>query len=229
MEVCVSSSAAQRHAQADALAALGGDELVRDGGNGGLAIIRVGLDVHRFDADARLPLVERTAYAVLDQVACGDRVGLEQETPQTTAEGRQTQPLLLIGHQDHPDRIAHIRLARRPGDPTIGSDAGWKADALSQNPSGVHRYLRLVKFGKSMVYLGLGVRMGKQIFRNGIHQKMMFNRFKKIMSTSSAQMVMIGMENEQISPIFRPPPPESANSPFNNLFKSVALAICCCN
>jgi hypothetical protein len=36
--------------------------------------------------------------------------------------------------------------------------------------------------------------------RNGAHQKTMFSRLMKIISTISAQIVMIGIENEQISP-----------------------------
>ena len=42
--------------------------------------------------------------------------------------------------------------------------------------------------------------IGKQIRKNGIHQKTMFRRLTKIISTISAQIVMIGIENEQIRP-----------------------------
>jgi hypothetical protein len=46
--------------------------------------------------------------------------------------------------------------------------------------------------------------IGKQNKKNGIHRKMMSSNVTMIISNSSAQIVMIGIESEQIIPISIP-------------------------
>src|ERR1051325_4280666 len=55
---------------------------------------------------------------------------------------------------------------------------------------------------------------GKQKIKNGIHLKMMSSRLTLIINSNSAQIVMIGIDNEQIMPTSIPPdthgPPSGA-------------------
>src|SRR5215213_149108 len=72
-------SPGQRHVQTHALAHLRRNQLVDDGGDRALRVLRVLLDLHRLDRDARLPLRQRLPDAVFYQVAGGDVVRLEEE------------------------------------------------------------------------------------------------------------------------------------------------------
>ena len=101
----------------------------------------------------------------------------------------QPQPLARLGHQHDPDRLAHVRArppTRRPGRPR--PTRGGKP--MPRPRTSPRRPLSPLP----------GSAIGKQIRRNGIHQKTMFSRPTKIISTISAQIVMIGIENEQIMP-----------------------------
>ncbi len=60
--------------------------------------------------------------------------------------------------------------------------------------------------------------------KKGSHQKMMFSSIRKIISTMKAQMVMMGMENEQIMP--SPSPLGAARSPSMSCFNPFTRLIC---
>src|SRR5262245_48725598 len=130
-------------------------------------------------------------------------VRLEEEAAQSSAELRQPQPLVALGAEDDADRVADVVLAGRPDDAAVRADAGRERDAAAEDRPGIHHFA----FNP----------IGKQMRRNGIHQNTMLSRLMKIISTISAQMVMIGIENEQMSPRSRLCP--SANFPSSASFR----------
>src|SRR6476469_2179895 len=88
----VGSRARERDSETDALERASRDETVGDGGDRGLLIVRIGIDVHRLETDARLPLGDRTLNAIANELPrrCGIR--LEQETLKTATELGLAQP-----------------------------------------------------------------------------------------------------------------------------------------
>src|SRR5690349_17554390 len=135
-------SSSEGDAQGDLRGGACGDELVMNGGDGGLRIARVFVDVDGSDDHARLPLLQRAGDAVLDLEARGDGVRLEEVAPQTAAETRQVQTLALLGAQNDLDVLADVRLAFAPGDAPVGADVRREGHAASVESSGVHVSLR---------------------------------------------------------------------------------------
>src|SRR5262249_44602032 len=136
---------------------------------------------------------------------------LEQEGAEAAAELRGVQAFARFGHQDDAHRLAHVGLPLRPGEAPVGADARRETDAAPEESSGVH-HVRSFLAGKGI---------GKHRRKNGSHQKMMFNSVMKMISTIMAHRVMIGSENEQLSPRLKESPEDPL--PSSKFLRSVAL------
>src|SRR5713226_1627569 len=73
-----SQSTGKRDAQTNSFTHLRGNQLIVNGRDGSLRVIRVRFDVDRLDEDTRLPLLQGLGNAVRDQLSRGDSVRLEQ-------------------------------------------------------------------------------------------------------------------------------------------------------
>src|SRR5258708_990216 len=194
------TSSRQVHGDTHALLHLCRDQAVLDGGNCGLCVGRIRFHLHRGARNARLPQLQRLGDPVLNLEARGHSVRLKQEFPQPSAERGQIQPLTLFGLQNDLNGFTDIHFALAPSHAAIWPDARWKRHATPIQLSSVHGYA-------SPFALNFG--SGRQTWKNGIEKKMMSSSVTMTISMSSAQMVMMGMENEQTMP----PPAQGALSP----------------
>ena len=183
-------------AEADALARLRGDQPVGDRGDRRLRIVGVRLDVDRLDRDARLPARERRADPILDRVARGDGVGLEQEPasvpPNCGSRMRSRCSVIRIDA----DRLADVGLALRPRDAAVGADARRKAMPRPK--------MRPASIASRAVVLAFELRQREADDEHGSQRKMMSSRLTMMISRISAQIVMIGIDSEQIMPMLTP-------------------------
>src|SRR6185369_6140640 len=76
--------------------------------------------------------------AFLDRTARAYCVGLEQKAPETPAKLRCSEAFRLLRHQDHANRLTHIRLTLRPRHTPIRPHARWKTYSPSKYLTCVH-------------------------------------------------------------------------------------------
>src|SRR5205823_14268765 len=141
----------------------------------------------RFDGDAWLPTFQRAVDTLFNQMSRCDIVRLEKEVGEACAKIRQANPLAKVGQQRHADRFTDIFFAFRPNHSAIRPNAWGETQAAAEDCA------RCVH-----VCLPFKPGMGKQILKNGSQKKTMFKRLTKMIKRISAQIVIIGIENEQI-------------------------------
>src|SRR4051812_21590006 len=165
----------------------GADQLVGRRGHCGLRVLRVGLHVHAQHTHPRLPVRDGGADLHPDLVVRGGGVGLEEQAPQPAAELREPRPLPRLGERGEEDPLADVGLALRPRDPAVRADMGRERHPASEE---------VADAGHDRDLKGTGM----QIRKNAAHQNTMLSTNTMTMSSSSATMVMIGIENWQITP-----------------------------
>src|ERR1051325_11085994 len=114
-------------------------------------------------------------------------VRFKQKLTQPAAKSRPTQPFFQFSQENDADRFTNVVLAFRPGKTSIGPNARRKGNAAAIDISGIH-------------FLALKRGNGKQMMKKGNQLKIKSSKATIMSRRKSAQIVMIGMEREQIVP-----------------------------
>src|SRR5207237_8166679 len=92
--------------------------------------------------------------------------------------------------QDHRDRRADVVFSLRPHEAAVGADAQRKGQAAAEDAA--H-------------FLPFSPGTGKHMMKYGSQRKMKSNSVTMMISRISAQIVMMGIDSEQIIPMLTPP------------------------
>src|SRR5262249_30079307 len=86
--------------------------------------------------------------------------------------------------------LPHVGLPFRPGEAAVGRDPRRKRDAAAEQGAGIHAH-----------FLAFSPGSGKHMMNQGIQRKIRSRMNTIMMSRISAQMVIIGIDSEQIMPM----------------------------